>query len=120
MGGYGVPIGTNARGNLHKRGEGAKPIERADPILPLHHPELEIYLLLLVIMPSFTTKIGACALGLTSLASSAVAAPSSSYKDKASPFSNASWPLPRTVTGDDQGPAYANTTTQGWGECLPL
>lgn len=32
-----------------------------------------------------------------------------------SPFSNASWPLPHNITGDDQGPAFVNTTTQGWG-----
>ncbi|KAK4962495.1 hypothetical protein LTR10_000121 [Elasticomyces elasticus] len=46
------------------------------------------------------------------LASTAAAAPS--YGHKPDPFSNASWPLPRKISGQDDT-ANPNSTTQGWG-----
>jgi len=66
-------------------------------------------------MPFFSTKAAALAVGLTSLASSAVAAPSPpGYKQHPNPFSNASWPLPHDVRGQNDT-ANVNATTQGWG-----
>lgn len=65
-------------------------------------------------MPFSTRKLGPLLLGITSLVSSATAAPTSSYKNHSSPFSNASWPLPHYVTGDNDT-ANSNDTNQGWG-----
>lgn len=54
-------------------------------------------------------------LALSFLASSATALPSwAGNKHHPNPFSNASWPLPHRVTGDNDT-ANPNSTTQGWG-----
>jgi len=57
-------------------------------------------------------KRSALTLGLTSLLSLTAAAPTPN--GNSDPFSNASWPLPHKVTGDNDT-ANPNDQNQGWG-----
>lgn len=65
-------------------------------------------------MSFFTTKAAAFILSSTLLVPSVTAVPASSQRGHSNPFSNASWPLPHKVTGENDT-ANVNSSTQGWG-----